>query len=31
MHKRDEAVAVPDLDALAQIYARIAQDALAGG
>lgn len=29
MHKRDEAVAVPDLDALARIYARIAGDALA--
>ncbi len=30
MHKRDEAVAVPDLDALARIYARVAQTALAG-
>jgi succinyl-diaminopimelate desuccinylase len=30
MHKRDEAVAVADLDVLARIYARIAQDALAG-
>lgn len=30
MHKRDEAVAVPDLDALARIYARIATAALAG-
>ena len=30
MHKRDEAVAIPDLDALARIYARIAGDALAG-
>ena len=30
MHKRDEAVAVPDLDALARIYARIARDALGG-
>ncbi len=29
MHKRDEAVAVADLDALARIYARVAQDALA--
>ena len=28
MHKRDEAVAVPDLDALARIYARIAAEAL---
>ncbi|HMT46555.1 MAG TPA: succinyl-diaminopimelate desuccinylase [Novosphingobium sp.] len=28
MHKRDEAVAVPDLDALARIYARIAAQAL---
>lgn len=31
MHKRDEAVAVADLEALARIYARIATDALAGG
>ena len=30
MHKRDEAVAVADLDVLARIYARIAHDALAG-
>ena len=30
MHKRDEAVAVADLEVLARIYARIAQDALAG-
>ena len=30
MHKRDEAVAVPDLDTLARIYARIANAALAG-
>ena len=30
MHKRDEAVAVPDLDALARIYARVAKAALAG-
>lgn len=30
MHKRDEAVAVPDLDTLARIYARIASEALAG-
>ncbi|MEQ8410017.1 MAG: succinyl-diaminopimelate desuccinylase [Erythrobacter sp.] len=29
MHKRDEAVAIPDLDKLARIYARIAQGALA--
>jgi len=29
MHKRDEAVAIPDLAVLARIYARIAQDALA--
>jgi succinyl-diaminopimelate desuccinylase len=29
MHKRDEAVAIPDLAALARIYARIAQAALA--
>lgn len=29
MHKRDEAVAIPDLAALARIYARIAQSALA--
>ncbi len=29
MHKRDEAVAIPDLAALARIYARIARDALA--
>ena len=28
MHKRDEAVAVADLEALARIYARIAADAL---
>lgn len=31
MHKRDEAVAVPDLDTLARIYARVAKAALAGG
>ncbi len=30
MHKRDEAVAIPDLDALARIYARVAKAALAG-
>lgn len=30
MHKRDEAVAVPDLEVLARIYARIARAALAG-
>jgi succinyl-diaminopimelate desuccinylase len=30
MHKRDEAVAIADLEALARIYARIAQTALAG-
>jgi len=30
MHKRDEAVAIPDLDALARIYARVALAALAG-
>jgi len=30
MHKRDEAVAVPDLEALARIYARVAKAALAG-
>lgn len=30
MHKRDEAVAIPDLEALARIYARIAAAALAG-
>lgn len=30
MHKRDEAVALADLDALARIYARIATAALAG-
>ncbi|WP_296677130.1 succinyl-diaminopimelate desuccinylase [Novosphingobium sp.] len=30
MHKRDEAVAVDDLDTLARIYARIARAALAG-
>jgi len=29
MHKRDEAVAIPDLGVLARIYARIAGDALA--
>lgn len=29
MHKRDEAVAIPDLDVLARIYTRIALDALA--
>jgi succinyl-diaminopimelate desuccinylase len=29
MHKRDEAVAIPDLAALARIYSRIARDALA--
>ncbi|MGB7655298.1 MAG: succinyl-diaminopimelate desuccinylase [Novosphingobium sp.] len=31
MHKRDEAVAVADLDALARIYVRVAKAALAGG
>ncbi|KPP94352.1 succinyl-diaminopimelate desuccinylase [Erythrobacter sp. HL-111] len=31
MHKRDEAVAVEDLDALARIYARVAEGALALG
>ena len=30
MHKRDEAVAIADLEVLARIYARIAQEALAG-
>jgi succinyl-diaminopimelate desuccinylase len=30
MHKRDEAVALADLEALARIYRRIAQAALAG-
>lgn len=30
MHKRDEAVAIPDLEALARIYARVARAALAG-
>lgn len=30
MHKRDEAVAIPDLDALARIYGRVAKAALAG-
>jgi succinyl-diaminopimelate desuccinylase len=30
MHKRDEAVAVDDLAALARIYARVAKAALAG-
>ena len=30
MHKRDEAVAVDDLETLARIYARVAQAALAG-
>ncbi len=30
MHKRDEAVAVADLEVLARIYARVAQAALAG-
>ncbi|HET9629418.1 MAG TPA: succinyl-diaminopimelate desuccinylase [Novosphingobium sp.] len=30
MHKRDEAVAVDDLEALARIYARVARAALAG-
>jgi len=30
MHKRDEAVAVADLDVLARIYRRIAEEALAG-
>jgi succinyl-diaminopimelate desuccinylase len=29
MHKRDEAVAIPDLAALARIYTRIAAAALA--
>jgi succinyl-diaminopimelate desuccinylase len=31
MHKRDEAVAVPDLDTLARIYRRIAMAALTEG
>ncbi|GGC11344.1 succinyl-diaminopimelate desuccinylase [Novosphingobium endophyticum] len=31
MHKRDEAVALEDLDALARIYARVAQGALKAG
>lgn len=31
MHKRDEAVAIADLDALARIYARVAEGALALG
>jgi succinyl-diaminopimelate desuccinylase len=31
MHKRDEAVAVADLDALVRIYGRVARAALAGG
>ncbi len=31
MHKRDEAVALPDLEMLARIYRRIAERALAGG
>lgn len=30
MHKRDEAVAIPDLEALVRIYARVARDALVG-
>jgi len=30
MHKRDEAVAIADLDALARIYRRVAESALAG-
>ena len=30
MHKRDEAVAIPDLDALARIYRRVTEAALAG-
>ena len=30
MHKRDEAVAVPDLEALVRIYVRVARAALAG-
>jgi succinyl-diaminopimelate desuccinylase len=30
MHKRDEAVAIPDLEALVRIYTRIARQALAG-
>ncbi|MDP3906669.1 succinyl-diaminopimelate desuccinylase [Novosphingobium sp.] len=30
MHKRDEAVAIADLDTLARIYARVAVDALTG-
>lgn len=30
MHKRDEAVAIPDLPVLARIYARVARAALAG-
>jgi succinyl-diaminopimelate desuccinylase len=30
MHKRDEAVALPDLEVLAKIYTRIATQALAG-
>jgi succinyl-diaminopimelate desuccinylase len=29
MHKRDEAVAIPDLEVLSRIYARIAREALA--
>lgn len=31
MHKRDEVVAMPDLEALARIYARVARAALAAG
>lgn len=31
MHKRDEAVALEDLETLARIYARVAQDALKAG
>jgi succinyl-diaminopimelate desuccinylase len=30
MHKRDEAVAIADLEVLARIYARVAKAALAG-
>jgi succinyl-diaminopimelate desuccinylase len=30
MHKRDEAVAIPDLEALTRIYARVAKAALQG-
>jgi len=31
MHKRDEAVAIPDLDTLSRIYARVARAVLAAG